>query len=409
MVDTLRNFTIGLGLDTTQFDDGERNVVSGLNNIRTVALAAGATAAIAIGSQLASNFAESTNELDRFSRLFAVLPDEVRGLGAAAEEQGGSLDGVLNTLEQIERLRASTPQQIGGLFAEAGIRGIDPSVILEAESATEAYLALADVLGDLTPQERLQAQPVLGLSNADLLVLQQGREEIESIIARQTEIRPFLTDDVENIREYNRQWVILNSNVGAVTDSLGSRFIPVVNEALDTTNEVFRISREQDVSLPDAASIILDDFITDVIGEDASSNEPSLLDQILQDIQLLFGGEPQASQQPVVVEPPVSNAQFNIGDEVSRAARPISVFNPFDQVEREPLTFNPFTQQAPPQVNPFANIGAPTTPPPQPSVDLPPLSIRLELDGQVLDQRIINLNERQDSQALEEITSTIRG
>ena len=60
----------------------------------------------------------------------------------------------------------------------------------------------------------------------------------------------------------------------------------------------------------------------------------------------------------------------------------------------------------------FDNVGAIATSGRAPSssqVNLPPIRVDLNLDGQLIDQRIINVNERSNRQAIDDLTSSIGG
>ncbi|AFC22438.1 tail fiber protein/ lysozyme [Vibrio phage CP-T1] len=245
MATTITNFLVGLGMDTTEFDKGQRNVTSGLDSMRSKALQLGALAGGAFGAKaLTFGFAEAADNIGKFSEVFSVIPDDIRAMGAALAQEGGSLESFMAQIETLERLRASTPQQIGALFAEAGIRGVDPSVILSAKSATDAYLALADVFDDLTAKQRLAVAPVFGLDEASIRLLSKGRQEVESMVERQRDIRPLTTQMTEEAGRFNRQWKDIQNNIGSIADQISVGILPPLTDLVGELDDWVDANKE---------------------------------------------------------------------------------------------------------------------------------------------------------------------
>ena len=380
MASTITNFLVGIGLDTSDFEKGEKQVVSGIDSLRSKALQLGAIAGGAFGvNKLTFGFAKSADELGKFAEVFGVIPDDIRAIGNALEQEGGTLDSFLTQIEGIQRLRASTPQQIGALFAEAGVRGVDPSVILNAKSATDAYLELANVIASLPAEQRLPVADVFGLDEASIRLLSQGRSEVEQLIERQREIRPLTDEMTEAAAEFNREWKDLQNNLGAVADTVSNELVPVFTGLFATGNEFFQLLRE-DASLPSIASetgqggrlsavaafgegaAFLDKPINESIKEiteDAPFIKaliPSFLQYSFDDFKSLFS----------------SDTGPQLREDDPNMARAVS-----------DMLSNRRTDK--------------------------PIQVQLLLDGQVLDERIINVNEQQDNIALEDLRSTTGG
>lgn len=245
MASTLTNFLIGIGLSTDEFERGEKRVVSGIGSMRSQILQLGAVAGSAFGlNALTMGFANATDEVGKFTQVFGGTVEDIRAFGQALEQEGGSLDSFMSQIENLERMRAMTPAQIGGLFQEAGIRGVDPSVILNAESATDAYLELANVLERLPRQQRLPVADVFGLDEASIRLLSRGRDEVEELIDRQREIRPLTEQMTEAAAEYNRQWRELKNNIAGVADEVSMKLVPAMSDAFSFGNEFFNLWRE---------------------------------------------------------------------------------------------------------------------------------------------------------------------
>jgi hypothetical protein len=384
MATTITNFLIGLGMDDTEFKKGEKNVSSGLDSMRSKALQLGALAGGAFGAkQLTFGFAQAADNIGKFSEVFGVIPDDVRAMGNALEQEGGTLEAFMSQIETIQRMRASTPQQIASLFAEAGIRGVDPSVILSAESATDAYLALADVLAALPEKQRLPVADVFGLDEASIRLLSQGRTAVEELIERQRDIRPLTEEMTEAAKEFNQEWKDIRNNIGAVADDISTGLLPIMSGLFSSGNEFFQLLREN-------ASLI------DIIGE---TNQGGRLTA-----EAAFGEGAAVLDKPIgeVTGPGGELSATNIiGDNFVTQLLDMTLGDIFGSDGPAPTFDDPQTAEMARGMQDRLNNRV--------EQQQRPIEVKLILDGQVLDNRIIDVNERQDSQALDDITSSTGG
>lgn len=409
MANTITNFLIGLGLDSTEFDKGQRNVTSGLDSLRSKALQLGALAGGAFGVKaLTFGFAEAKDNIGKFSEVFSTLPGNIQAIGAALAQEGGTLDSFMGQIAAIERLRASTPQQIGALFAEAGIRGIDPSVILNANSATEAYRNLADVFERLTPKQRLAAAPVFALDEASIRLLSKGRSELDAIVERQRQIRPLTEEMTKAAAEFNRQWKDVKNNVGAVADEISLKLTPVMTGLFSSGNEFFKLLREgysfSDIvnetfaggklsaeSTFGKGAAWMDKPLTDVTGRGGELSASNLFGDnavtrfIDTPLSELITGKPYVEESPYI--------------SAMRDLQPVDMRIP------APAPYLPYylQQQQAQQSNPSPSIKQ------SKRDNQRPIEVNLMLDGAVIDRRIIDITTQQDEDAYNDITSSTRG
>lgn len=385
MANTLTNFLIGIGLSTDDFKRGEKEVLSGVGSMRSQILQLGAVAGGAFGFKaLTVGFADATAEAGRFTQVFGGTVEDIRAFGQALEQEGGSLASLMSQIENLERMRAMTPAQIGGLFAEAGIRGVDPSVILNAKSATDAYLALADVLERLSPKQRLPVADVFGLDEASIRLLSQGRDEVERIIERQREIRPLTDEMTEAGIKFNQQLIEFKNNVGQVVDEVSMKLVPALTTAFQFGNEFANLWREG-FTLGEIAGETFGGgrlSATGLMGDTATSR---FLDTPIGELTGqggplsaggLFGG-------PSWLDRPIT--QLFSGDS---GAMPTFDDPRTETMAREMLERQRGVAQQPVEVKVYN---------------------RIELDGQKIDQRIDQRTELQYNQALTEIESSNGG
>lgn len=243
MAQVLSNFLIGIGMD---FDSkGAKEASSAIEGIKSTALQAGAVIAGAFGiKKLTADFAGANDQLGKFSQTFGVIPNDVAAMGRALEHEGGTLASFMSQLESIEGLRAGLLTGDAEFISRAGIAGIDASVITSAESATEAYSALADQFQRMTTQQRINAAEALGLDEASIRLLSKGRAELDKAVDIEKSLRPLTAEMTKTSAEFNDLWQDMWTRVGSVSDRASMQILPAVNDIISGMSNWFDANRE---------------------------------------------------------------------------------------------------------------------------------------------------------------------
>jgi hypothetical protein len=250
MANVISSFLVGIGFD---YDRKSADAIgTGIDSIKSKALQLGAVVGGAFGIKaLTFDFAQSKDMLGKFSEVFGVTANDVQALGHALETEGGTLESFMSQLESIERARARIRVGDVAFFAPAGKAGINPNDIANARSATEAYLGLADSFAAMNQQQRINAAEALGLDEASIRLLSQGRASVEDLVAKYKTIQPITKEMTESAAEFNRQWVEIKANIGGAADELSIKFLPVINRITGAINDWFdetRVSGEKSLS-----------------------------------------------------------------------------------------------------------------------------------------------------------------
>lgn len=400
MARTLRNFLVGIGYDYDR--EGEREAASGIDRLRGKALQFGAVVAGAFGARaLTSGFAEATDTLGKFSSVLDVSADDVNAFGNALGTQGGSLESFMSQLEGIGRLRAGLLTGDAGFIAAAGIAGIDTTELINAEDAIQAYLSLADQFAELSPQQRINAASALGLDDASIRLLSLGRDAVEELVEQQRRIRPVTNEMLQIAEQFNDATQDLSNNIGSFADQISLIVLPRLNGLIQDINGFVDENRE------DIVETIPSIFTGATTGAGAG---------LLLGAGATAGGVAGAAG-VVAVEAGVraiDSAEESLGFELPnillsdtvldfltnsileqvRQEQGIATPAPALQQRSESLLSQPLPQST---TTPTQGQGRST------------IDVRLELDGEVLERRIIEVNERQNDQALEDIRSPIAG
>jgi len=141
-------------------------------------LAATATAGLAIAG--VKNALDLGVQLSRTSRLLGVNAEDLNAWGNAVTLAGGDAKQFESTLKSLSDKFGSTPA-----------------------IALKALPKYADLLSRLSPQRAQQVGKGLGLDEGTILLLQQGRREIEDIIKSQKELFTITTKDAEAFGKYD--------------------------------------------------------------------------------------------------------------------------------------------------------------------------------------------------------------
>ncbi len=243
MANTIQNFLIGIGFD---FDKkGAKEVDGAIDGVKSKALQLGAVLAGSFGIKaLTADFAAAYDSIGKFSQVFGVVPNDVAALGRALEHEGGSLESFMQQLEGIERLRAGLLTGDASFFEAAGRAGIDPSQIINARNATEAYIALADQFEQLNRQQRINAADALGLDEASIRLLAQGSDAVRDAMLAEQEMRPVTEEMTKAAKEFNDEFQDLFTNIGGFADNVSSDLVPAITDIVGGLNEWIAANRE---------------------------------------------------------------------------------------------------------------------------------------------------------------------
>ena len=108
MAKTISNLLVGIGFDLDK--KSTDNVSSGIDSIKSKALKLGSIVAGAFGIKaLTADFADAKDDLGKFSEVFGVTADNINAFGNALRLEGGTLQGFMSQLANLERLKIPTP------------------------------------------------------------------------------------------------------------------------------------------------------------------------------------------------------------------------------------------------------------------------------------------------------------
>lgn len=245
MSSVLTSFLVGIGWDTSGFDQGTKHIESSMGSVKSSVLQTAAsigTLTALTGAGL--KFAKSTSEIDNFTRSIGVGRSDLLAFGGALQGMGGDADSAIGILTSLEQKRASILTGETGWIAPAARAGIDTNSILQATDSLDAVLRLSDQFQQLSAQQRLNSADALGFDPATVAFLSQGRDVVEATLNQYRDARPLVDGLTEASRDLTQEWSRLEALAGGIGDKVQSKLIPAITQATTVVTEFLNANKQ---------------------------------------------------------------------------------------------------------------------------------------------------------------------
>jgi len=381
MSNTIKNFLVGVGLDASKFDEGEREVTGGLNRIRSVAGFAGAAMVGAFGAASSAAIAAGSR-IDGFNLAAEKLsssPKFVYGLGNAFEVLGGDAADALSAISSIEdalsdfRLRGDA-----SAFESLAYAGIDTASLMQAKDGEEFMRMLSSITPELSKEQQLQLQKTFGFSDVTMRSLRQGQQEFDRLIEQASNLTGNIQDSTEAARDFNEQLALTKLRIEGVSNTLAEKMLPAFAGMLETANDLIdRATTPRDPEAPTAWENMLD---KGVFGKDGGERREWHAEGF-SGITDSVGGW--------------------IGDQRAKAIERSSIYR---QSVMDGAVDNQDAIRATPDYN-FYNSRSDTTNYQQPKIQNN-LDVNLTIDGKALENTVTGVIERRDQATIDDMQTT---
>lgn len=253
MANIIDALVVTLGLDSSNYQKGQKEVNEGLNKVRENSVATakemelrgkqaaafvssikseliGLFAVITAGKGLSSFISDSvsgTAALGRFAANLNMSARDLDGWGKAAELFGGTAEGVRGSLQHIaggiQQFALTGESELIPIFRSLGIAVSDSSG--KVRDYREIMLDVADKFKGMSGQEALSFGKRLGLDDGTITLLRKGRQAVEDIVAQTTKASGVTQQSVEASQRVQREMALVRQQfegVGqAIYESLG--------------------------------------------------------------------------------------------------------------------------------------------------------------------------------------------
>lgn len=174
----LESFLIALGMKVDEKSFQKADAAFGGLTKSALQLGAVFASKLAI-DKVVGDFKSAGTELNNFNKLTGMSTQNVQMLGQALKAQGGNASDAFAAMKKIQDLMASPITGDTGWFGDVAKLGLDPNVIIGAQSTAEALAGIAGEFEHMSSLNQRLAGQALGLDDSTVRLLMRGRDEVE--------------------------------------------------------------------------------------------------------------------------------------------------------------------------------------------------------------------------------------
>lgn len=239
MANVITQFLVGIGLDTSDFEKGEKRVKTSMEGIKSSTLAIGsamASAAIGAGVRV-DQLAEKSRKLQDQLYRTNTQTTWAQGYGSALKELGGNADDAVGRITGLEEKLAAIRTGDTSWTDSLGPAGFNTGQLAQAKSAQEFIKMAADQFASASHTQQVNMANVLGLTDQEFKLWQQGGSYVESH-SQQLATQLGYTDSLNAKQyEYSQEWVKLNLELDKAGNTLSSIMLPSMTSLVQLANE----------------------------------------------------------------------------------------------------------------------------------------------------------------------------
>lgn len=247
MSKVLTSFLVGIGYDTKGLEAGERKIQSSLQGVKGSALgiSAALVGAFSAGAAAVAATASRVDQLALSTQNLRTAQNTVYDFGNAIRLMGGDAADAVATLQGFEQIQNDLRiKGQAGPITELSQAGIDVSSLYGTQSGEEFARALSGMLPGLDEGQRAVVQETLGLSDATFRTLVGGIDQLNASMQKANS----LTGNVEQLSENSRKLMESSAEFGlaieGVTNELSEKFLPSLVGASDWVTDLISSNRE---------------------------------------------------------------------------------------------------------------------------------------------------------------------
>ena len=273
----LKSFLIGIGYDTKALEAGDKKINASLQGIKsnTLGVSAALVGAFGAGAGVIANTASRIDRLAAATQNMRTPMNTVYNFGNAVESMGGQASEALDTLKRLEEFQNNfrLNGQDGSIdsLAKAGIDTGALARTAESGDSMDLYRELERQYQGLTVGQRAQVQATLGFSNGVARLLSEGKTE--SRMAQAANNTGPIDQMTDSAREFAKSNADLSQKFEGMANELTEKFLPSLIGASEWTNK-FLSEHRGDISKgidyaadnPGATSLLLASSVSSLLG-----------------------------------------------------------------------------------------------------------------------------------------------
>ena len=237
----LKSFLIGIGYDTKALEAGDKKINASLQGIKsnTLGISAALVGAFGAGAGVVANTASRIDRLAAATQNMRTPMNTVYNFGNAVEAMGGQASEALDTLKRLEEFQNNFKLngQDGSIdsLAKAGIDTGALARTADSGDSMDVYRELERQYQGLNEGQRAQVQATLGFSNGVARLLSEGKTE--SRMAQAANNTGPIDQMTESARRFAESNTILSQKFEGMANELTEKFLPSLIGASEWTNK----------------------------------------------------------------------------------------------------------------------------------------------------------------------------
>jgi len=244
----LKSFLIGIGYDTKALEAGDKKINASLNGIKSGALGISAALIGAFGTAASAivGVAGRVDKLAMSTQNLRTSQAAVYNYGNALKLMGGDASDAVDTLQRFEEIQNNLRLKgDAGPIGDLATAGIDVSSLYATKTGEEFMRALAEMIPRLDEGQRAQVQSSLGLSDAVFRSLADGVENLDETMKRANALTGSVDQLTENSRKLADNSAQLGLIIEGVKNELAEKFLPSLIGATEGVNNFLKQYRPE--------------------------------------------------------------------------------------------------------------------------------------------------------------------
>jgi hypothetical protein len=241
MASVLTKFLIGIGWQTDDFKKGERDINTGLENVKTNILTTGTAisgAMIGLGKSVI-NTADKINTMALSTNTLYTSARDVNNFGLALRGVGGDAGDAVGEIEHAESALADLrlKGEAGVFGGELQMAGINIEPLLKVESGAQFMAELSKQMPTLTKEQKLSVQQTLGLSPATIELLSKGEAEYSKIMNHVDNVAGLTPELINTSKELNAALAETQLRWDGIYNTMAGSIMPILTDMTKKTSE----------------------------------------------------------------------------------------------------------------------------------------------------------------------------
>lgn len=246
-VKTLKSFLIGIGYDTKGLEAGEKRITGSLDGLkgRTLQISGALVGAFSAGAASVAATARDVDRLAASTQNLRTSTNAVYNYGNAFKLMGGDAADALDAIKRFEEIQNDLRLKgEAGPIKDLATAGIDVSSLYSTRTGEEFMRALADMLPSLDEGQRTQVQGSLGLSDYAMRALSGGSGQLDALAAKASDFTGPVDGLIENSRKLQESSSQLGLTIEGIRNELADKFLPSLIGASNWLNKLINDNRE---------------------------------------------------------------------------------------------------------------------------------------------------------------------